>query len=211
MSAGMRLSASKRVVVGKASRRLARAGQVPAVIYGPGHSSDAVSLDRHELELLTAHHATGALLVDIALEGTKKPIQVMFKEVQRDPLKGSIVHVDLLAVTAGQTLHASLPLHLVNDPAGVKAGGLLTINVHELNVEAKPGDLPEFIEHDVSGLGMGDALHAGDIVAPKGVKILDDPEEVIASVQGKAAEVETAGAEEPGEPEVIGASSASDE
>lgn len=206
MSAVSQLSATKRTITGGTSRRLAHVGQVPAVLYGAGHEPQSLSIDRHDLELFTAHHATGALLVDVLVEGEKKPIHAMFKEVQRDPLKGTIVHLDLLAVTANKPVHATVALHLVNDPEGVKAGGMLTIAVHQVNVEAKPADLPEHIEVDVAALEVGDTVHVRDIIAPKGVTILDDPDEVIASVQGKPAEVEEV-EEQPGEPELVGESS----
>lgn len=210
MSAVSQLSATKRTVTGGTSRRLAHLGQVPAVLYGAGHEPLSLAIDRHDLELFTAHHATGALLVDVVVEGEKKPIHAMFKEVQRDPLKGTIMHLDLLAVTANKPVHATVALHLINDPAGVKAGGNLVVSVHEVNVEAKPADLPEAVELDVAALEIGDTVHVRDITAPAGVTILDDMDEVVASVQGARAEEEEAEAA-PAEPELIGAEASEDE
>lgn len=216
MTAASALPAYPRETIGKASRRLASVGQIPAVLYGPGHEATSIALDRHSFEIFMAHHAAGSTVVDLSIEGTKKPISAMIREVQHSPVKGQIIHVDFLEVSMNKSVHAVVTLHLVNDPAGVKAGGILTTSLHEVNVEAKPGDLPETIDVDVSGLGMGDALHVGDIVAPKGVTITDDPQAIVASVtvpRGAAEEAEfaTSATEEVAAPEVIGEKKADEE
>ena len=108
-------------------------------------------------------------------------------------------------------VHATVALHLVNDPEGVRAGGVLTVNVHEINIEAKPGDLPQVIEFDVTALQMGETLHLSDIVVPKGVAIIDDLETIVASVQAPRVEVETEAGAEMAEPEVIGKSESAEE
>jgi large subunit ribosomal protein L25 len=96
-------------------------------------------------------------------------------------------------------------LRFVNDAAGVKAGGVLTIDKHEINIEAKPAEIPETLELDVSALEIGDSLHVSDIVAPKGVEILDDADLIVASVIPPTVEVEEEEASATTEPEVIGA------
>jgi len=199
------LAASPREIIGKTSKRLAKNDQIPGVLYGHGRDSMPIAVSKHELELFMAHHAAGAALVELRLEGEKKPVNAMVREVQRSPVKGNILHVDFVAISMSETVHAVVPLHLVNDSAGVKAGGVLTINLHELNIEALPGDLPEAIEADVSALEVGDAIHLSSIVPPKGVKLLDDPEAIVASVQAPRVEIEeVAEGEEAAEPEVIG-------
>ncbi len=211
MTASSELAATPRDIVGKASQRLASKHQIPAVLYGVGRESVAISLDKHEFELFVAHHASGSSLVELKLEGEKKPVNAMIREVQHSPVKGNILHVDFQEVSMNKAVHASVALHLVNDPEGVKAGGTLTVNVHELNVEGKPGDLPDAIECDVSGLGIGDSLHVGDVKAPKGITLLDDPEAVVASVQAPRVETEEGEAAEVAEPEVIGGKAAEEE
>lgn len=204
MTASSELSATPRQFTGKASKRLAQVGQIPAVLYGHGREPMAIALDKHDFELFAAHHG-GATLVEVKLEGEKKPINAMIREVQRSPIKGNILHVDFVAVSMTQKIHAAVQIRLVNDPAGVKAGGTLTVNLHELNVEGLPGDLPEAIEWDVAALEIGDSLHVGDVAAPKGLTLLDDPESIIASVQAPRVEVEEVEGEEAVEPELIGA------
>jgi large subunit ribosomal protein L25 len=163
-----------------------------------------ISIDRHDFELLMAHHAAGSTVLELEVEGEKKPVHAMIRELQTSPVKGTIVHIDFLAVQMNKAINAAIALHFINDPAGVKAGGVLTTNFHEVNVEAKPADLPDAIEVDVAALEIGDSLHISDITAPAGVTIVDDADEVVVSVQPPRVEVEEeAGAEET-QPEVIG-------
>lgn len=210
MSVSTELTAQPRTVIGKSSHRLASANQIPAVLYGFGREAAPIAVDRHAFEQWAAHHAAGSGMVQLKLEGEKKAIDAVVREIQHSAVKGNIVHVDFMAVSMNKPIHANVPLHLVNDPAGVKAGGVLTINSHELNIEALPKDLPEALEWDVSELEMGQTLHVADITAPAGVTLLDDPETIIASVQAPRVEVEEV-VEEAAEPEVIGEKAQSEE
>jgi large subunit ribosomal protein L25 len=204
MTASNVLTAYPRDVIGKASRRLAGENRIPAVLYGNGREAMSISVNRHDFELLLAHHASGSTIVELELESEKKPVNAMIRDLQTGPVKGNILHVDFIAVEMNKAIHTAIALHFVNDPAGVRAGGTLTTNFHEINVEAKPGDLPDAIDVDVAALEIGDTLHVSDIVAPAGVKILDDPEEVLASVQPPRVEVEEEVGSEAAEPELIG-------
>ncbi len=197
-------TASPRTVIGKSSRRLGSAGQIPAVVYGPNRETSSVAIDRHEFEVWYAQHGSSGV-IELTLEGEKKPINVMIRDVQRSAVKGQVLHIDFLAVSMTKPVHAVTSLHLVNDPEGVRAGGVLSVAVYELNIEALPGDLPESIEHDISALEMGDLLLVGDIVVPAGVTLLDDPAGVVASVLAPRSEIEEEVAAELTEPEVIGA------
>ena len=204
MSVSNVITAYPREVIGKANRRLAGQNRIPAVVYGIGREAISISVDRHDFELLMAHHAAGSTIVEMQIEGEKKPINAMIREMQMSPIKDTILHLDFLAIEMDKPVTAQVSLRLANDPAGVKAGGILTINFHTINVEAKPADLPEYLEIDVAALEIGDSLHVEDIAAPAGVTILDDPEEVICSVQApRAEEVEEEVVEEI-EVEVIG-------
>jgi large subunit ribosomal protein L25 len=205
MTASTILPVFPREVIGKANRRLAHENRIPAVLYGPGRETISLSVNRHEFEILMSHHAASSIIVELQIEGEKKPVNAMIRELQTSPIKGDIIHVDFLVIQMNVAVRAAIALHFVNDPAGVKAGGVLTMNFHEINVEAKPGDLPEAIDVDVAALEIGDSLHVKDIVAPKDVTIVDDPEEVLVSVQAPRVEVEeeVEGVEEA-EPELIG-------
>jgi len=206
MTSSTTLTAYQRDVVGKSSHRLAAEGRIPAVLYGTGRDAISLAVDRHDFEQLIAHHSTGSTVFELAVEGEKTPVNALIREMQTNPVKGTIVHIDFLAVAMDQLIQAPVTLRFLNDPAGVRAGGVLTTNFHEVTVEAKPGDLPSGLDIDIAALEIGDALHIRDIVAPAGVTILDDPEEVLISVQAPRAEVEEEVEGEGGEaePEVIG-------
>jgi large subunit ribosomal protein L25 len=210
MSVSNVITAYPREVLGKANRKLAGQNRIPAVVYGIGREAVAISVDKHDFEMLMAHHAAGSTIVEMQIEGEKKPINAMIREMQMNPIKDTIMHVDFLAIEMDKAVNAQVALRLISDPAGVKAGGILTINFHNINVEAKPADLPEYLEIDVAALEIGDSLHIKDIDAPSGVTILDDAEEVICSVQAPRAEVEEEVAEVT-EVEVIGEKAAEEE
>jgi large subunit ribosomal protein L25 len=207
MAPSNQLAATERSEIGKTSRKLATEGKIPAVLYGPGRAPVSLALDRHDFELFASHHASSSTVVELKIEGSDKVINAMIREVQHSAVMGTILHVDFIEISLDKLVHAAITIHLLNDPAGVRAGGVLTSSMHELNVEAKPNDLPDSIEVDVSALEIGDSLHAGQVELPARVTLLDDPEAVIASVQAPRAEVEEVPveAEEGAEPEVIGA------
>ena len=203
MSVSNVLTAYPRDIVGKANRRLAGQNRIPAVVYGIGRDAVSISVDRHDFEMLMAHHSAGSTIVEMQIEGEKKPINAMIREMQMSPVKDTIIHVDFLAIEMDKPVHAVVSLRLINDPAGVKAGGILTVNFHDMNVEAKPADLPEYLEIDVAALEIGDSLHVSDLAVPAGVTILDAEDEVLCSVQAPRVEVEEE-TEAILEPEVIG-------
>jgi large subunit ribosomal protein L25 len=204
MSVSNVITAYPREVIGKANRKLAGQNRIPAVVYGIGRDAISISVDKHDFEMLMAHHAAGSTIVEMQIEGEKKPVNAMIREMQMSPIKDTIMHVDFLAIEMDKAVSAQVSLRLANDPAGVKAGGILTINFHNIDVEAKPADLPEYLEVDVAALEIGDSLHIKDIVVPKGVTIVDDPEEVICSVQAPRAEEVEEETTEVTEVEVIG-------
>lgn len=204
MTASSELTAYPRETIGKASRRLAHSGRIPAVLYGAGRDPIPLAIERHDFDLFTAHHAAGSTVVELRIEGESKPVNAMIREVQHSSVKGTPMHVDFLSVSMNKPVHAVVPLHLVGDSEGVKAGGILTVNLHELNVEAKPGDMPEAVESDVSALEVGDSLQLSDITPPAGVTLLDDPETVVASVLAPRLESEEEASLEAAEPEVVG-------
>jgi large subunit ribosomal protein L25 len=198
------LVAHTRQTVGHANRRLTSTHQIPAVVYGKGHDNMPVALDRHDFENFMTHHgATG--LVQLKIDGENKAVNAVIRDIQYSVVKGSVLHVDFMAVKMDETIHATVPVHLIGEPEGVRIdGGVLTVNVHEVNIEALPGDLPDVIEYDVEALKVGDSVSIAELAVPKGVKILDDVEAVVASVQGARVEEAEVAAEEAAEPEVIG-------
>jgi len=196
------LAAQQRTTVGKANRRLAAEGLIPAVLYGPVREPVALSLNRHDFELFLSHAGGGSTIVKLAVQGEDKPVNAIIQEVQVSPVKGQILHVDFKAIRMDQKIQASVSLHLVGDAQGVKEGGILMHTLHTVLVEALPADLPEAIEVDISELELGHTLHVSDVVAPASIEIVDDPEHIVCSittptVEPVEEEVELAEGEEP--------------
>ncbi|MDH4138979.1 MAG: 50S ribosomal protein L25 [Coriobacteriia bacterium] len=174
--------AKPRTVIGKANRRLAESGQIPAVLYGGGRDPMALAIDRHDFERFVAHHAAGSTLIALSIEGESKPVNAMIKELQTSPVKGNVLHVDFLAVRMDVKIQATVAVHTEGESPGVKAGGILMTGLHSLTAEALPSDLPDALVADVSSLEIGDTLLVGDITPPEGVTIVEDPESVVCSV-----------------------------
>jgi large subunit ribosomal protein L25 len=182
------------------SRRLRKQGLIPGVLYG---REEPVSIAIPERDLRSALTTRGGLnaVLDVVVEGGKTHSSVL-KEYQQDPVRGHITHVDLQEVRLDQPIHATVPLTLHGEPAGVKEGGVLAQGVNELNVEALPMEVPEHLEADVSELQIGDTLRLSSLKPPEGVTLLDDLEEtVLATVTAPIREEELAPAVEVAEGE----------
>lgn len=212
MAHEIKLNAKPRTEVGKTSKRLSREGLVPAILYGHNREAIPLSVERHEFEMML-QHGGGAAMVKLAIEGEKAPVDVIVKDTKHSPAKGTLQHVDFYAVRMDEALHAAVALHYIGeeDSVGVRSGGILMHNLREVNIEAMPADLPEYIEADVSALDVGDSLHISELTLPKGVKILDDADMIVSSVTAPRVELEVAPSEEEAEPEVIGEKSSSEE
>ena len=184
------LAAGLRQITGKSSHKLAPEGLIPAVVYGPKFEAISIAIDRREFERLLHEASVGSTLVDLSIEGHDTPVDVIIKEVRRDEVRGTVQHVDFWAVDMGHSIQTTVAVTYVGSTEGERVGGVVNHSVRELKIEARPKDLPEHIEVDVSALGIGDSLTIADIAVPKGVTVLDDPETVAVSVMAPALEVE---------------------
>jgi large subunit ribosomal protein L25 len=174
------------------TRRLRRRGFVPGVVYGTGAEARSFQADGHDLRGLLA---SGAAVFDIQLDG--EAIPVIIKDQQLHPVRSDVMHIDMLRVNLNETIHTTvlIELHNAEEAPGVKEGGVLEQVTRELNIEALPGDIPEKIEVDVSGLEAAATLQLSALTPPQGVTYLDDPDEtIIATI--------TVPTEEPEEPEI---------
>ena len=190
------LVVSRRDVLGSAeSRRLRRRGFVPGILYG---REEPVAISVAERDLRAALTTAGGLnaVLDVVVDSGKSHPSVL-KEFQRDVVRGVITHLDLQEVRLDQPIHATVPVVLVGDPAGVREGGVLSQVTIEVNVEALPMEVPEHLDLDVSTLGIGDSARLDSLQVPDGVKLLDDEATVLASVTQpmRAEEPEEAAAE----------------
>ena len=165
------------------SRRLRREGLVPGVLYGSGSEPASISIPERELRrVLTGAGGLHAIL-DVVLDGQGSRPSIL-KDYQQDPLRGKLLHVDLVEVRLDQVITATVTILLVGaeDSPGVREGGALSQVAREVSVEALPMEVPEHIDLDVSAMAMGDTLRLSDIAVPDGVTLLDDPETVLATL-----------------------------
>jgi len=191
------------------ARKLRVAKRIPAVLYGRGKPSIAVSLDPLVLEkLLRAGSAGLNTLIDLAVVGRADLAGrvVIVKELQREPIRGALLHADLYEVDLTQTIEVSIPIHVVGIPIGVSLnGGILAAALREVEIACLPRAIPGAIEVDVSNLEIGESIHVRDLVVPEGVTVLSDADLSVVSVVLPAAEEAPAVAEVPAEGEAVAA------
>lgn len=186
------------------ARRLRKTGLIPAIVYGKGVEPKCISVNATEWQLLSRNELNILSLVE---DG--KETLVLLKEVQHDPIRNRTRHLDFQAIRMDQKIKAHVAVRAGHAlPAGASAGGLLEQNLHEIEVESLPQDLPEEIIVDVSGMNLGDMIHVGDIAMPEGVTAVTHADIVVfteVDENAAAAEEEAAPAEgeEAAEPEVI--------
>jgi large subunit ribosomal protein L25 len=162
----------------RATRRLRRAGLVPGIVYGGGDEPLPFQVDDRDLRLALAH--AGAV-IDLRVDGeTSMPVVV--KDQHKHPVRGHILHLDLLRVRLDRAIQATVTLELtgVDDAPGVKEGGVLEHVTREVAIEALPNDIPDAIVHDVSAMDINDTITLAAVTIPDGVTlVVDDPEETV--------------------------------
>lgn len=193
----IRMDAQPRTEFGKgAARRVRRAGLVPAVVYGHGTEPAHVSLPGHDLML--ALKAANVLL-ELELDG--KPTLVLPKSVQRDPVRATLEHVDLVIVKRGEKVVVDVPVTVTGK---VATDGLVELVSAALEVEAEATNIPAEIVVDVEGVEVGSSVRAGDVTLPSGTTLVADPDSVVVMIVAPQAEVEPTAEGEAAEGEAAG-------
>lgn len=211
MANDITVAAEPRTLRGKnEARRLRAAGSAPAVVYGTGKESLTVSVNPKEvvriLHSKTGHNTIFHLAVK---DGENTPVMIV--DWQKDPVKDTLLHVDMKRIDLTQRLIVKVPVHTLGEPEGVKLqGGLHEVITREIEVECLPNEIPEELTIDVSKLTMGQAVRASDVPLPGSVRLVSPPEAVISHIVAMKAEevvAPVAGAEVApaavAEPEVI--------
>lgn len=170
------------------ARRLRMQGKTPAVVYGLKMESFPIALDTHSFGLMLHRDTSGNRIMDLAVEGRGGPdLKVLIKDVQRHPVDGSILHVDLLHIDLAHRVRVQVPIHLtgVAESPGVREGGIVEHLLRRLELECLPGDIPEEVVVDVSHLDAGESVHVRDIKL-QGVQMHDSPDTVVVIVEAKS-------------------------
>ena len=184
--ASIEISARKREAQGTgASRRLRRLGKVPGILYGGDKGPITIELDHQDLFLNLRNERFHASILSLSLDGAKE--QVLLRSLNMHPFKPQVQHIDFQRVSKDKKIHMKVPLHFVNaekSPGVKEQGGVVNHVLNELHIVCFPGDLPEFVEVDLSNLAVGKSLHARELSLPKGVELsmhkAEDP--VVATV-----------------------------
>lgn len=194
------LKAVKRDVTGKQVRAMRRAGQLPAVIYGRRMEPIAIALDAHSTGLALGK-LTSSSLVTIELDGQEYP--TLIREKQRNYIKGNLTHVDFLAVSLTEKIRASVGIEFTGVSPAVKDFNAVFVHgIDSLEVECLPTDLPQRVVVDLAMLKqIGDSIHVSDIAIADNVRILDDPEGMVAIAAAPKVEEEAPAAPEAVVPE----------
>ncbi len=178
-----------------ASRRLRASGKVPAVLYGHGIEPQSLAVDAKALRAALRQEAGLNALIALDVGGARH--LAMARQLQRDAVRGTVAHVDFVIVRRDEVVSVEVPVRLVGEAVEVdRADGLVEQQLFALTVSAKPTDIPSVIEVDVSGLGIGDTIRAGDLTLPSGVTTEVDPEEPVAVGQPPRVAVDVEEAEE---------------
>ena len=178
------LNAEKRKETGKGyAKSMRRSGKIPGVLYGKGEESVPLAIDsQHLSSLLHSIHGDTALITLQLGKERRKDRKVIFKEMQRDPVRGDILHLDLHHISLTENIHVEVPVTLIGSPVGVRTkGGIVQHILHKLEVECLPTDIPEHIELNIENLDVGDSIHVESIILEK-ARILIEPQRTIVTV-----------------------------
>ena len=179
------LTAISRPATGHKVGALRRAGKLPAVIYGPGIETTPLELDNREATR-TLNRVRGMRLIDLSVDGA--PHMTLVREIQRDSIRGDLLHVDFYKVAMDRPIRVTVPIELVGQAPGETEGVVVT-GVSELDIECLPGDMVSTVEADLSVLkAVGDAIHVRDLHLPGTNRVLTDGDELVARLTYQLAE-----------------------
>ena len=198
----IQFQATKRDAQGTgASRRQRRAGQLPGIVYGGTKDPQPITLDHNELYHLLKKEVFHSSLLSIEVDGQNET--VILRDTQWHPFKQQVLHIDFQRVAADEKIHVKVPLHFIggDDSPAVKLGGcIVSAVINDIDVVCLPGNLPEFITVDLSGLEVGHSVHVSELTLPAGVELVvrGEGDAVVATalkVRGAAADAEDEGEE----------------
>jgi len=191
----------KREGTGKAEAgKLRRSGQVPAVLYGGGKAPVVISVEEEAVRRILKSEGGENTIFLLKLKGGKEERRAMIREIQRDPMTGSFLHMDFIRVMRGQKLNVNINVLLEGDCVGVRDGGRVDFITRELQIEVLPREMLDHITLDISDLNIGEQIKVGDLgeILPASAQFLDDENRVIVHIEAPRGDAEDEEAEEAG-------------
>jgi large subunit ribosomal protein L25 len=172
-----KLVAEARTTFGKgAARRIRAVGKIPAVIYGHGTEPQHVTLPGHEVSLILRK---ANAVFDLDIDG--KSQLALVKDVQKDPVRQIIEHIDLVIVRKGEKVTIDIPIHVIGEAA---PGTQVLQDANTLSIEAEATNIPERLTVDIEGLAEGTQIHASDVTLPEGSTLISDPDVLVVGITG---------------------------
>jgi len=191
-----------------AARRVRIKGKIPAVVYGAAEPAIAIEVDPKQIQKIL-HSDTGHnSIFDLQINGSTAKTKAMIVDWQYEPIKGTLMHIDLKRIALDKAMRVEVPIQLVGAAMGVKTqGGILDQVLREVEIECLPGDIPSHIDLDVTQMSIGDVLRVSDLPHSEKLKFLTDEDATVAHVVAIKEEVapveEVVAAATPAEPEVV--------
>lgn len=195
------LAVEPREALGKGgAHKLRRSGRIPAVFYGKGKEATSIAVAEVALReaLAKGRHSV------LAIETGGRTEYAVIKQIQHHPVRHQILHLDLLAVDLTEEVELPVPVELVGESAGVRAGGILDQLVREVTLRGLPREIPPVIEADITALEVGDHVTVKDLRVPQGITVVGDADGLVASILTPPTGLEGAGVEEGVQPEEVG-------
>ena len=196
----------------RAARRLRKAGLIPGVLYGHGKEATMFAVDPHVMRAALSTGAGTHAVLEITVEGHKRAHHAIIKDMELDPVKSTLTHLDLQEIRLDETIETTVAVSFEGEAKGVKSGGMLDESTREVTVRGLVTAIPEHLVLDIRDMDINDTAKVGDLVVPEGLELLDDLEQVLCSVlpprkveeevEEGAAEAAEGAAE--AEPEIVG-------
>jgi large subunit ribosomal protein L25 len=164
------------------------AGRVPGVVYGRGMEPIPIEVDRREFITALNTDAGMNVLLELQLDGNQ--VLTLARELQRDPVRGTLLHADFVYIDVTKTVEVEVPVNVLGEPAGVKEGGVLEQPLFTVHVTCLPTDVPEHIDVDVSHLNIGDSLRIGDLPKSDKYEVTNDPDTPVVTIAAPISEAE---------------------
>jgi large subunit ribosomal protein L25 len=192
-----------------AARRVRQKGKIPAVVYGAAEPAVAIEVDPKQIQKILHSDAGHNSIFDLEITGSTAKTKAMIVDWQYEPIKGTLMHIDLKRIALDKAMRVEVPIQLVGTAVGVKTqGGILDLVLREVEIECLPGDIPSHIDLDVTNMSIGDVLRVSDLPHSDKIKFISDEGATVAHVvaikeEAAPAAEEVAAAATPAEPEVV--------
>ncbi|OAS15666.1 50S ribosomal protein L25 [Paenibacillus oryzisoli] len=170
-------------------KQLRSQGKIPAVMYGKQMAPTVLSVDLKELQVVLRQNPHA--IIDLTISGGKGRQPVMINEIQRNPLNRQLTHIDFHQINMDEPIKTLVALEFIGEAAGVTEGGILQIQMHNIEIRCMPSQVPPSIQVEVSSLGLGDNLHVSQIMVPAGIEIKSDPNDIVVTILVPQKETET--------------------